>query len=173
MPRTDREERTRCSKGSQISYIKEPEPEISIPPVVAREEHHVSWPLSFLRGALKQLTFIVKTSVDNWEGLLFWNIFSLMSRVETISTQGPKTRSIYENYLCTSNSLGALQFIPLNRAPMLRWDLTKSAQSVNRFSRAGQGLKRKKKIRQHCNMTPASSETEEGVFFPKSVCISF
>jgi hypothetical protein len=37
-----REERTRCSKGSQISYIKEPEPEISIPPVVAREEHHVS-----------------------------------------------------------------------------------------------------------------------------------
>ena len=46
---------------------------------------------------------------------------------------------------------------------MLRWDLTKSAQSVKRFSRAGQGLKRKKKIRQHCNMTPASSES--GLFF--------
>ena len=131
-----------CQKDSDI-YLKEPEPEISIPPVVAREEHHVSWPLSFLRGALKQLTLIVKPSVDNWEGLLFWNIFSLMSRVETISTQSPKTKSIYENYLCTSNTQGVLHFIPLNGAPTLRWDLTKSAQSVNRFSRAGARIKRK------------------------------
>ena len=139
-----RGKRTKYPKGTQISYLKEPEPEISIPPVGAREEHHVSWPLSFLRGALKQLTFIVKTSVDNWEGLLFWNIFSLMSRVETISTQSPKTKSIYENYLCTSNTQGVLHFIPLNGAPTLRWDLTKSAQSVNRFSRAGARINKKK-----------------------------
>ena len=39
---TDREESTRCAKGTQISYLKEPEAEKSIPPVGAREDHDVS-----------------------------------------------------------------------------------------------------------------------------------
>jgi hypothetical protein len=39
---TDREESTRCAKGTQISYLKEPEAEISILPVGAREDHDVS-----------------------------------------------------------------------------------------------------------------------------------
>lgn len=39
------------------------------------------------------------------------------------------------------------------------------ASSVNRVSREGVWTEKKKTIRQHCNMTPASVEVEVGLFF--------
>ena len=51
--------------------------------------------------------------------------------------------------------------------------MTKPAQSVNRFSRAGVRIKKKKTIRQHCSMTPASSEAEAGLLFFQSAFIPF
>ena len=44
--------------------------------------------------------------------------------------------------------------------------MTKPAQSVNRVSREGVRIEKKKTIRQHYNMTPASAEAEVGLFFP-------
>jgi hypothetical protein len=43
--------------------------------------------------------------------------------------------------------------------------LTKPAQSVNRVSRERVGIEKKKTIRQHCSMTPASAEAEVDLFF--------
>jgi hypothetical protein len=45
------------------------------------------------------------------------------------------------------------------------------SQSVNRFSREGVRIKKKKMIRQHCSMTPASSEAEAGLFFFPSLLL--
>lgn len=42
---------------------------------------------------------------------------------------------------------------------------SKPAQSVNRFSRAGVRIEKKKKDRQNYNTTPASSEAEADVSF--------
>jgi hypothetical protein len=51
--------------------------------------------------------------------------------------------------------------------------VTKPAQSVNRVSMDGMRIKKKKKIRQYYNMTPASVEADAGSFFLTSTCISF
>ena len=39
-------------------------------------------------------------------------------------------------------------------------NVTKPAQSVNRFSSAGVRIEKKEIIRQNCSMTPVNSETE-------------
>jgi hypothetical protein len=43
--------------------------------------------------------------------------------------------------------------------------LGKPAQSVNRLSREGVKIEKKKTTRQHCNMIPASSEAKAGFSF--------
>jgi hypothetical protein len=50
--------------------------------------------------------------------------------------------------------------------------VTKPTQSINRFSSTGVRLK-KKKDRQHCSVTPASSEAEAGLFFPNPLLYNF
>ena len=63
----------------------------------------------------------------------------------------------------------------LQRVTMLASEpgnLTKPAQSVNRFSSAGVRIK-KKKDRQHCSMTPVNSETEGKFNFPNLLFIPF
>lgn len=57
----------------------------------------------------------------------------------------------------------------------IRHMLTKPAQTVNGFSREGAGIKKTKRRSDNtvCSMTPASSEAEAGLFFPKSAFITF
>jgi hypothetical protein len=43
--------------------------------------------------------------------------------------------------------------------------VTKAAQSTGSQGREGGGIEKKKAIRQHYNMIPASAESEEGLFF--------
>jgi hypothetical protein len=66
---------------------------------------------------------------------------------------------IFFTFLCTLPIPEVAITISITGAPTLRRHLTKSAQSVNRFSSAGVRIK-KKKDRQHCIVTPVSSETE-------------
>ena len=53
--------------------------------------------------------------------------------------------------------------------------MTKPAQSVNMFSREKVRIEKQKKIRQHYNLTPASSEAEAGLlyFFFQSAFITW
>ena len=44
--------------------------------------------------------------------------------------------------------------------------MIKPAQSVNRVSREGGRIEKKKTIRQHYSMTPTSAEAAAGLFFP-------
>ena len=60
---------------------------------------------------------------------------------------------------------GKSHFISLSTYWLIRSLSTDQASSVNRFSREGARIEKKKAIRQHCNMTPATSEAEGRFIF--------
>ena len=86
-----------------------------------------------------------------------------------------KEESITTNYVCYINMRVWvwMEGMAVHTCNPSYGEMTKPAQSVNRFSRQERGVKRKETIRQHCSLTPASSEAEAGLFFTNLLLYHF